>query len=458
VLQNENVMTTSKLYPNNPIFLPKDLTKLTTIYKVKVTLAILAVLLFFVLYAALVISAGFLIEYAIFYPIHEVNKFTILLKAGAIAIALILFTFTLKFLFKIKNHKIPNRVKLNKTDNPDLWGFVMQICKDTGAPTPKHIYVDPDVNTYVSYSNVWLSLIFPVKKELTIGLGLVSCLNISEFKAVVSHEFGHFAQRSMRIGSFIMSANTIIHNMIFSKDSWDNTLDQWRSADLRVSIFAWVLTPIIWVIRQVLNLFYRFLNVMHSSLTREMEFNADKIAVSTSGSDAIVSGLWKLDNGSTNWNNTIQNAYLSSQKNAFVSNLYTHHLLAIDRGRSAQNELIANFPNDVRGGKEYFDTSEPSKVSMYASHPPNDIRQANAKSPYVKCETDTRSSWLLFGTKEALQEEVTALIYDQYLNKTPDNFIEVNAFESFVENVGKELQVEYDNTFENRFLKIGDLG
>jgi len=452
-------MTTSKLYPNNPEYLPKDLTKLTTIYKVKVTLAILAVLLFFVSYTAMVVSAGYLIEYAIFYPIYDVNKFTILLKIGAIAIALTLFTFTLKFLFKIKNHKIPNRVKLKEKDNPELWAFVMQICQDTGAPTPKSIYVDPDVNAYVSYSNVWLSLIFPVKKELTIGLGLVSCLNISEFKAVVSHEFGHFAQRSMRIGSFIMSANTIIHDMIFSRDSWDNALDQWRSADIRVSIFAWAVTPIIWVIRQLLNLFYQFLNIMHSSLSREMEFNADKVAVSTSGSDAIVSGLWRLDNGSTNWNNTIQNAYLSSQKNAFVNNLYTHHLLAVDRDSAAQNELIANFPNDVRGGKEYFNTSELSKVSMYASHPPNDIRQASAKSPYVKCETDTRSPWLLFGTKEALQKEVTTLIYDQYLNKKPDNFIEVNAFESFIaaENIGKDLLDEYDNNFENRFLKIEDV-
>ena len=143
-----------------------------------------------------------MINYAIFYPIQNVNRFTILLKIGAVLTAITLFTFTLKFIFKIKNHKIPNRVKLKENENPELWAFILQICKDTGAPKPKNIYVDPDVNAYVSYTNMWLSLIFPVKKELTIGLGLVSCLNLSEFKAVMSHEFGHFAQRSMKIGSF----------------------------------------------------------------------------------------------------------------------------------------------------------------------------------------------------------------------------------------------------------------
>ncbi len=63
---------------------------------------------------------------------------------------------------------------------------------------------------------------------------------------------------------------------------------------------------------------------MYSSLSREMEFNADKVAVSTSGSQAIVSGLWKLENGFTHWNSTLEHAYLAGQKDVFVDNLYAH--------------------------------------------------------------------------------------------------------------------------------------
>ena len=232
-----------------------------------------------------------------------------------------LFIFTLKFIFKLKNHKPSNRIKLNKKEHADLWRFVDQICAETGAPKPKSIYIDPDVNAYVSYSNTWLSLILPVKKNLTIGLGLVSCLNLSEFKAVVSHEFGHFAQSTMKVGSYIMSANTIIHDMIFDRDRWDNILDDWRASDIRISFAAWIITPIIWVIRQVLNLFYQFLNVMYSSLSREMEFNADKVAASTSGSDAIISALWKLDDGAINWN-TSNRTSLSCRKKAEICQQY----------------------------------------------------------------------------------------------------------------------------------------
>lgn len=446
-------------YPKSPTNVSNNLTALPPSYMFRAILAILAVLLFFALYAGMVTACAYLTYYAIIYDILSFNKLTILMKIGAIAGSVMLFVFTLKFVFKLKNHKPTNRIKLVKTEYPDLWGFIHQICKETDAPKPKSIYVDPDVNAYVSYTNMWLSLFLPVRKDLTIGLGLVSCLNLTEFKAVMSHEFGHFAQNSMKIGSYIMSANTIIHDMIFSRDKWDDLLDTWRSADIRLSAAAWLITPIIWVIRQLLNLFYQFLNIMHSSLSREMEFNADKVAVKTTGSDAIISGLWKLDGGVENWNATMSNAYLAAQKGFFANNLYRHNQMAIERGSGKQKKDFTELAKDKRGGKLYFSTSEVSKVGMYASHPPNDMREANAKVPYVECAIDETSPWVLFGSKELLQEKMSLHIYKEYLNKTATNFISPEGFEAFIieENRGKELLKEYDNAFENRFVTIPEI-
>ncbi len=451
---------TTTFYPESPALSTKKLTSLTPSYQFRALLAILAIILFFVLYTTLILSLGYLVYYTIIYDMGSINKFTILMKLGAIIGAAMLFAFTLKFIFKLKNHRPSNRIKLDKQDHHELWGFVNQICKETGAPQPKSIYVDPDVNAYVCYTNMWLSLFLPVQKELTIGMGLLDCLNLSEFKAVISHEFGHFAQRSMKIGSYIISANTIIHDMIFARDKWDDLLDKWRASDLRFSAAAWAITPIIWIIRQILKLFYQFLNIMNSSLSREMEFNADKVAVSTSGSDAIVSALWKLDGGSTNWNSTINYAYLASQKKEYVKNLYAHNGMAVGRGAEQQQESLSGLPDDLRGGKLYFSNSEVSKVSMYASHPPNDKREKNAKTPYIACAEDSRSPWILFGKKETLQEDMTALIYNEYLGVVPVDFVAPQAFENFIkgETQGSELMEEYGNTFENRFLHIPEIG
>jgi len=445
-------------YPPSPSKSIKNLTSLSTSYQFKAFLAVLAILLFFVLYAAMVSAMGYLLYYAVTYDMGFINKFTILLKIGAIAGAAMLFVFTLKFITKLKNNKPTNRIKLKKEENTELWAFVHQICKETGAPKPKSIYVDPDVNAYVSYTNMWLSLFLPVRKDLTIGMGLVDCINLSEFKAVMTHEFGHFAQRSMKIGSYIISANTIIHDMIFARDKWDDILDQWRASDIRLSAAAWVITPIIWIIRQLLNLFYQFLNIMYSLLSREMEFNADKVAVSTSGSDAIISALWKLDGGFNHWNSTMNSAYLAAQKESYVKNLYHHNAEALLRTADNRNSLLAKLPEDPRGGKKYFSSSETSKVGMYASHPPNDKREDNAKSPYVECAEDERSPWLLFGQKEILQETMTALVYENYLNKKPKEHIAPEAFEAFIkaETQDKALANEYGNAFENRFLEVPD--
>lgn len=327
------------------------------------------------------------------YTMDDVNKLTILLKIGAIAGAGMLFIFTFKFIFKLSNPVDPNRILLNKKEHPELVSFIEKICQETGAPRPKNIYVDPDVNAYVSYANLWLSLFFPVRKNLTIGFGLVSCLSLNQFKAVIAHEFGHFAQRSMKIGSYIHSANMIIHDMIFDRDKWDELLDQWRGTDIRLSAAAWAITPIIWLIRLTLRGFYSFLNIMHSSLSREMEFNADKVAVSVAGSESIVSALWNLDNGSESWNSTMNNAYLATQKDIFSKNLYTHNTLARVRLEPGRIKQLEELSEDDRGGKQYFSVSEVSQAGMYASHPPNDHRENSAKDPFIDCPADGREPW-----------------------------------------------------------------
>ncbi len=445
-----------KITVPSPPEIPSDLTDLSRTYMLKATLAIFSIIFFFLLYCLLIVSLGYGIIWAFTYDMVDINKLTILLKIGAIAGSVMLFAFSLKFIFKLKNHKPENRIKLNEKEYPVLFSFVYQICKETGAPKPKSIYVDPDVNAYVSYTNIWLSLFLPTRKELTIGLGLVSTLSLSEFKAVTAHEFGHFAQKSMKIGSYIHSANTIIHDMIFNRDKWDDLLDQWRGSDIRLSAAAWVITPLIWLIRKLLELFYMLLNYMHSALSREMEFNADKVAVKTSGSVAIVSALWKLDFGSIYWNTIVNNAYHATKKNVFTKNLYLHNLNFIDKDKENIENKLAQLPMESDGTKKFFSNSSSSSVSMYASHPPNDHREKSAKLPFVSCDIDSRSAWLLFDNASKIQEEMTLLVYENYIGKKPNEFVEATIFEQFIESESrnKDLVEEYLNTFENRFIAI----
>lgn len=444
---------TSITYPPGPRDVPGNLTSLSGSYKIKAALAVLAIILFFALYVGLVIGLVLFVEVVWYLPIPN-----LFLKLAALAGSVMLVAFTVKFIFKLRLHKRPDRIKLEDWEHPALFEFVGRLCDDTGAPFPKAIYVDPNVNAYVSYTNVWLSLIFPVRKELTIGLGLVSTLNMREFKAVIAHEFGHFAQRSMRIGSYIHSANAIIYDMIYERDAWDRALENWRNQGIWLIVVGYTMTGLIWVIRQVLGLFYRFLNLMNSSLSREMEFNADKFAVKAAGSEAIVSSLWVMEHGHRTLALTFDNAYLASQKEMYVRNIYHQCTTELDRTSEQRDSLRAELQMDEYGCPHYFTTSEPSGVAMYASHPPNDARERNAKTPFIECDEDTRSPWILFRDPQGLQERMTKLWYEVYLDKQPESYSEQEEFDAFMtaETTGTDLLKEYHNCFADRFLLIPD--
>lgn len=57
-------------------------------------------------------------------------------------------------------------------------------------------------------------------------------LNVSEIEAIIGHEFGHFAQDSMKVGLTVYTVNTILYNLVFSDDRWDYTINKMRSSGL----------------------------------------------------------------------------------------------------------------------------------------------------------------------------------------------------------------------------------
>jgi Zn-dependent protease with chaperone function len=452
-------MTFLSLYSPNPNNVPGNLSALTSSYKVRAGLAVFSVLLFFILYFSMIVFFGYLVQLAFFYPVYQINNLTgmLVIKIGMILGTVALFIFSLKFLFKIKNNKPKNRILLKKDEFPQIFDYIQQICKDTGAPTPGKIFIDTEINAYVSYSNVWQSLFLPVKKNLTIGAGLLHVLNLSEFKAVMAHEFGHFAQRSMRIGSYIHSANIIIHDLIFTRDGFDEALEKWRRTDIRFSVAAWLISPVIWVIRKLLYLFYLLLNILHSSLSREMEFNADKVAVRLTGSIPIISALWKLEHASKSWNETLSVAYSAAQLGKKTKNLYKHYWRLYDECSSERESFIRNLNRNEKGQQTFFNGEEFSIVNMYSSHPPHKQREESAKFPFVDCVIDNRSSEIILGNNEFILEQLTELMYAVNHNIIGKcETVSDSEFDNYIKNelINKELFQNFDNTFEQRFLQI----
>ncbi|MEM6700559.1 MAG: M48 family metallopeptidase, partial [Bacteroidota bacterium] len=442
-------------YPTSPKNLPTDFLKLPKSYQSRVLIVLLALILFVLLYFAFIAGAAFLLYLSVIYPMESVGFYPLLIKLGAIVASGMLLIFTLKFAFKKMRYDRPTSVELKEKEHPSLFAFIRKLCEETGAPFPKKIIVNEEINAAVFYDKPLLSMFLPIRKNLLIGLGLVNALNLTEFKAVLAHEFGHFSQRSMKLGSYVYMANRIIHDMVYSRDKWDDMLDQWARADIRVAVFAWILKGIIWIVRGGLTLVYKGINLVHASLSREMEFNADLVAVSVTGSNAIINALAKIIGASNAMNLTYSQIMTAAEHNLYTKDLFYHQVKAEAHLNTTSKPQETTWEKD--GITYIFDQEETMIPSMYASHPPNYDREQNAKRTFIEGIEDQQSAWTLFDNDEALKQLITSKIYEQSaLNPKNEPLQEAAIVDDFIQGEIQETTYHerYCGTYDARYLHI----
>ena len=112
-------------------------------------------------------------------------------------------------------------IEIKREKEPELFALIDDVVNEVQTQHPKKVFLSSDVNAFVNYNSSFWSMFFPVKKNLTIGLGLINTTTVSELKAILAHEFGHFSQKTMKVGSFVNQANKIIYDMLYNNKSID---------------------------------------------------------------------------------------------------------------------------------------------------------------------------------------------------------------------------------------------
>lgn len=158
--------------------------------------------------SALAFIAGF-IGYVLF--TSYASLITFMIGIALLLFALLIIIFLFKFLVSKNNHNLDHLHEITASEEPEIFSFIKKVADEVGTQYPKKVYLSNEVNAYVFYDSNFWSLFFPVQKNLVLGLGLVNAINTSEFKAIIAHEFGHFSQKSMKLGSYIYYVNRVIH-------------------------------------------------------------------------------------------------------------------------------------------------------------------------------------------------------------------------------------------------------
>lgn len=399
------------LYPAGPADVPAGLTRPSAAYRRHAWLAMAGLLTFIALYLALTAwfaFAGLAVALRLALDGTRARLPEWLACAGSLFLAV----FLAKALFSIRKGEDADRVELTRAEQRRLFAFLERIADEAGAPRPHKVFVSVRVNAAVFYDLSLLNLFRPAPKNLEIGLGLVNMLNLSEFKAVCAHEFGHFAQRSMALGRWVYTTQQIAAHIVARRDSLDRLLYRISNLDVRISWIGWLLSLVVWALRAIVDTAFRMILIAQRALSREMEMQADLVAVSLTGSDALVHALHRLQIADDAWDRTL--AFVRSEigNGRPPQDAFSIQAALADRlGRIYNDPTYGQRPRvPAQRGASFrvFGQETARPPSMWATHPQNHEREENAKRHYLPAPADERSAWALFDDAQALRERLTA--------------------------------------------------
>ena len=307
--------------------------------------------------------------------------FAVLSVIGLCLLAILLGVYLVKPLFAFKRNRKESRVEVTESECPKLYAMIRDVASETHCAMPKRVFLSPDVNACVFYNTSFWSIFFPVRKNLEIGLGLFDGTSADEVKSVIAHEFGHFSQNSMKVGSIVYVTNTVLYDLIYSDDFWDRWLKNWcdlSGSDI-IRFFGHLTRWLTNLIKRLTFCVYEFVQKGYLKLSRYMEYDADNISCQCVGSANFVSALCKIQ--ILSYKDELYKQIISSliEENKIVSNYF-----------DAKNLIMGLLPSKKVPGLKYdeqfaapirtFNIESRVKFEdLWASHPSLEYRLENAR-------------------------------------------------------------------------------
>jgi Zn-dependent protease with chaperone function len=377
----------------------------------------------------------------------------------------VLFLYMLKNLFRFGRKEKTDHVEILEDEHPRLFDFIYRVCDETGAPYPKRVFVNFEVNAMAfSDGNSFWHLFIPTEKNLLIGLGLVNAINLTEFKALLAHEFGHFSQKSTKLGAYVYTAFGIINQIVDGRDWFDRIIEGWCCLDPRIAWPGYITFGVLWILRRVLMGLRYAIFIFHQGLSRQMEFNADLVAVSVTGSDAPVHLLYRCIFADRCLNQSIHDIQTAMDHHLYTADMFYHqsHAATFLRRREKKPQMgdPPVLPADPTKTTTVFEPDDDEQANMWSTHPANHDRERNAKEHYIRSQFDERSPWLLFDNVEQLRADVTYKFYRVHFKAKKDMVqAEADEIQSFIDDERAETtyDAKYQGLYDFRNLVLGDI-
>jgi len=180
----------------------------------------------------------------------------------------------------------PPGTPLDRDTHPLLFAELDDIAGSLNEALPGEVYLIGQVNAFVADRGGILG--FGSRRIMAVGLPLLSVLNISEFRGVVAHEFGHYYSGDTSIGPWVYKTQAAMIRTFRSIGSLQG---------IRVGAIQLMYGLISFLIKQYFVGFLRVVNFV----SRKKEHRADELACLVAGSAACIQGMRKIHVGGMAW-------------------------------------------------------------------------------------------------------------------------------------------------------------
>jgi Zn-dependent protease with chaperone function len=162
----------------------------------------------------------------------------------------------------------PPGPRLMRGRDARLFGELQQVAGAAEQPMPEEVYLIPDVNAWVSQRGGVMG--FGGRRVMALGLPLLQVLSVSELRAVIAHEFGHYHGGDVKLGPWVYKTRQALARTLQALAGHSGML---------AKPFEWYGAL--------------FLRVTHA-VSRGQELQADALAARIAGSAALARGLRRV--------------------------------------------------------------------------------------------------------------------------------------------------------------------
>jgi Zn-dependent protease with chaperone function len=407
-------------YPPSPAVVPNGLTRPSHRYRRQIKTVSYALMVFFLIYFGLIFFSLVLsfVSFAsatgsLMHGHIQLAFYKMFLAVSMLATAGLF----IKSLFARQKLAKGFEIEVFPDEHPRLFDFLECVCDEVDAPVPERVFINCDVNAAAG-SDVSLGSLFrSTERRLYLGLGLLNAINITEFKALLAHEFAHLSQHDSPSGPYVRLGMRVVGNI----------LGQYRALE-------WLFILII-----KLNL----------KLTREMEYHADLTAVSVTGSDAVPHLLYKCLWADHCMQQLINDLDRAREHGLYSTDIFLHHRYAAKQLRKRRKDPTLGapptLPDDPDETVQIFSPDEDEQAAMWSDHPSNYERELNCKARYVRTDFDDNSPWRLFDDIPELRRQASVKFYRQiFKEKGSIEWTPADKVQAFLDEEFAETNFDFD--------------